>query len=89
MAKLTEQVGYIRGLIGSMQLEEGSPKARLLAALADALEGIAGELGDLRDDMTELNDFVESIDEDLEDLEATVDGDARDAAAAIREVCGC
>ena len=38
MAKLTEQVGYIRGLIGSMQLEEGSPKARLLAALADALE---------------------------------------------------
>lgn len=78
MAKLTEQVGYIRGLIGSMQLEEGSPKARLLAALADALEGIAGELGDLRDDMTELNDFVESIDEDLEDLEATVDGDERD-----------
>ena len=33
---------------------------------------------DLRDDLTELNDFVESIDEDLEDLEATVDGESRD-----------
>ena len=81
MAKLTEQIGYIRGLIGSMELAADSPNAKLLAALADALEGIAGELGDLRDDMTELNDFVESIDEDLEDLEATVDGDARDAYA--------
>ena len=81
MAKLTEQVGYIRGLIASMELEQDSPNAKLLAALADALENVAGELGDLRDDMTELNDFVESIDEDLEDLEATVDGDARDAYA--------
>ena len=51
----------------------------MLAALADVLEGMAGELGDLRDDLTELNDFVESIDEDLEDLEAAVDGDERDA----------
>ena len=41
MAKLTEQVGYIRGLIGSMQLEEGSPKARLLAALAETKTPIA------------------------------------------------
>ena len=81
MAKLSEQVGYIRGLIASMELEQDSPNAKLLAALADALENVAGELGDLRDDMTELNDFVESIDEDLEDLEATVDGDARDAYA--------
>ena len=78
MAKLTEQIGYIRGLIGSMELAPDSANAKLLAALADALENIAGELGDLRDDMTELNDFVESIDEDLEDLEATVDGDERD-----------
>ena len=81
MAKLTEQIGYIRGLIGSMELAPDSANAKLLAALADALENVAGELGDLRDDMTELNDFVESIDEDLEDLEATVDGDARDAYA--------
>lgn len=81
MAKLSEQVGYIRGLIASMELEQDSPNAKLLAALADALENVAGELGDLRDDLTELNDFVESIDEDLEDLEATVDGDARDAYA--------
>ena len=34
--------------------------------------------------MTELNDFVESIDEDLEDLEATVDGDERDAAMPMK-----
>ena len=80
MAKLTEQIGYIRGLIGSMELAADSPNAKLLAALADVLEGMAGELGDLRDDLTELNDFVESIDEDLEDLEAAVDGDERDAA---------
>ena len=80
MAKLTEQIGYIRGLIGSMEVAADSPNAKLLAALADVLEGMAGELGDLRDDLTELNDFVESIDEDLEDLEAAVDGDERDAA---------
>ena len=78
MAKLTEQVGYIRGLVASLGLEQDSPKAKLLATLADVLEGVAGELGDLRDDLTELNDFVESIDEDLEDLEATVDGESRD-----------
>ena len=81
MTKLSEQIGYIRGIIGSMELAPDSPNAKLLTALADVLEGFAGEIGDLRDDLTELNDFVESIDEDLEDLEATVDGDARDAYA--------
>ena len=34
MAKLTEQIGYIRGLIGSMELAPDSANAKLLAALA-------------------------------------------------------
>lgn len=78
MTKLSEQIGYIRGIIGSMELAPDSPNAKLLTALADILEGFAGEIGDLRDDLTELNDFVESLDEDLEDLEAAFDGDERD-----------
>ena len=78
MTKLSEQIGYIRGIIGSMELAPDSPNAKLLTALADVLEGFAGEIGDLRDDLTELNDFVESLDEDLEDLEAAFDGDERD-----------
>lgn len=77
MTKLSEQIGYIRGIIGSMELAPDSPNAKLLTALADVLEGFSGEIGDLRDDLTELNDFVESLDEDLEDLEATIDGDER------------
>ena len=75
MTKLSEQIGYIRGIIGSMELAPDSPNAKLLTALADILEGFAGEIGDLRDDLTELNDFVESLDEDLE---AAFDGDERD-----------
>ena len=75
MAKLSEQIGFIRGLVSSMQLAPDSAEAKLYAALADALEGIDDSLGDMRDDLSELNDFVESIDEDLEDIEAAMDAD--------------
>ena len=82
MANLNDKIGFIRGLIEGAQLDPNDPSAKLYAALADALEGIAGELDDLRDGMSELNDFVESIDEDLEDLEAAVDGGEHDGRIA-------
>lgn len=77
MASLSEQLGFIHGLVSSMNLEADSVNSKLLTSLVGALESVAGEIGDLRDDVRELNDFVESIDADLEDLEAVVDGDER------------
>jgi len=75
MADLSEKIGYLRGLVSSMELDQESANAKLLKGIVDALEGVLDELGDMREDLSELNDFVESIDEDLEDLEAMHDSE--------------
>ena len=78
MADLNEKIGFIRGLISSMNLEPETTNAKLLAGFTEALEEIAEGIAVISDDLSELNDFVESIDEDLEDLESMHDEDDGD-----------
>lgn len=78
MANLMDRIGFIRGLLGSVEVAPDSARGKLYAAIADALEEVSAQLGELRDDLSDLTDFVENIDEDLEDLEAAFDGEERE-----------
>ncbi len=81
MENLGKKVGFLNGLMEGMSFDTDSANGKLMA-------GIVGLLGDLSDrveaidELLEvLNDYVESIDEDLADLEADLYDDDDEEAA--------
>lgn len=72
-----KKVGYLKGLLDSMTLDEGKVSDKLLKGIVDLL-GDLSDRADVMDDlMADLNDYVESIDDDLAALEGS-DADGKD-----------
>lgn len=69
MNKTSKKVGYLKGLIESMPMDENNPESKLLAGIVDLL-GDLSDRADMVDELLDdLNDYVESIDDDLSALE--------------------
>ena len=66
---ISEKVAYLKGLAEGMKLGEETNESKLLLKMLDVLEGMAEELAALRADHDELDEYVESIDDDLADME--------------------
>ena len=73
MESIRKKAGYLEGLITAMKLDENDPDASfkrgvvsLLSEMAERIEAADAMLG-------ELNDYVESIDDDLTELEGMHD----------------
>lgn len=71
MEELQEKIGYLRGLLEATQRDEAETK--LANAMMDVLDVLSRGVGEMREELSELNDYVESIDEDLNELEAMHD----------------
>ncbi len=78
MSNLSEDAARILGLIEGSGIDPESKEGKILSKLADLVYAMAGELNALRKDHEELDDYVESIDNDLSDLEEAFFGDERD-----------
>ena len=72
MGKITEKVAYIKGLLDGVQLEGDSKEGKVLCAIVDALEVIADELDKHDDAIDDLIEGVDSLNEDLSDIEEFV-----------------
>ena len=80
MSKLTDRASYLKGLADGMKLDTEKGANRLLLELLNLMADTAAELETLSEAHDELNDYVESIDDDLADLEETLFGDDDDSA---------
>ena len=69
MSNITDRVAYLKGLAEGMKLSEETNEGKLLLKMLDALEDMAEEISALRADHDELDEYVESIDDDLADME--------------------
>ncbi len=69
MSNLSEDAARILGLIEGSELNPDSKEGKILSKLARLVYDLATELNTLRKDHEELDDYVESIDNDLSDLE--------------------
>ena len=69
MSNLAEKLGYIRGMMDGLKLNRDDDTVKLLGMIVDALGDAATSIVQLENDQQELNDYVESIDDDLTDLE--------------------
>lgn len=67
-----ESLGYVKGLMDGLDLDENKKETKVFKAIIDVLENICEDIEDLYDE-------VDSVSEDLSDLEDIVyDGDDED-----------
>ncbi|WP_271629398.1 CD1247 N-terminal domain-containing protein [Caldicellulosiruptor sp. DIB 104C] len=72
MENLYEKVAYLRGLADGLGVSEESKEGRLIRSIIDVLDEFADAINELDTRYCELEDVVESLDEDLEKLEDEV-----------------
>ena len=75
MASLEKKAGFLKGLIEGMELDKEAPKGRLLTAIVDLLTEVCERTEAMDEMLSELNEYVEDIDDDLARLEHDGDGD--------------
>lgn len=66
---ITEKVAYIKGLVEGLNLDESKPEIRVLAAVVDLLDEMAGSITCLEDSYDDVADQLDAVDEDLYLLE--------------------
>ncbi|SDD36115.1 CD1247 N-terminal domain-containing protein [Sporomusa acidovorans] len=69
MRNLKEKVAYLHGLTQGLNVNEHSSEGKILIHIIDVLDSFADEVQNVNLAQVELEDYVESIDEDLTDLE--------------------
>lgn len=69
MRNLKEKVAYLHGLTQGLNVNEQSSEGKILLNVIDVLDSFADEVQNVNLAQVELEDYVESIDEDLTDLE--------------------
>ncbi|ADG82579.1 CD1247 N-terminal domain-containing protein [Thermincola potens] len=74
MTNLKKRVAYLQGLAEGMDIDDGSKEGRILAGIIDVLGEMAEQIEDIEAAQSDLEDYVESIDEDLYNLEGDMHG---------------
>ncbi len=75
MSKLTDRISYLKGLAAGMKINTEKDANKLLLEMLGALSDMADEMEAMSEAHHDLNEYVESIDDDLADLEETLFGD--------------
>lgn len=69
MSNLSDRVSYLKGLAEGMEIGEDSKMGKLVLAIIDALGETAEAIEHLVAEHEELDEYVESIDDDLAEIE--------------------
>lgn len=72
MSHLKERVAYLQGLTKGLNVSDQSAEGKLLINIVDVLDSFAEEVKCLHSAHQDLEDYVETIDEDLTDVEEEV-----------------
>lgn len=87
MSKLTDRVSYLKGLAAGMKLNMEKDANKLLLEVLSVMGDMTEEMETMAEAHGELNEYVESIDDDLADLEETLFGDDEDDEACHCDEC--
>ena len=90
---LNAKAAYIRGLMSGMEFDENSKNGKVITAMMDLLEELAGTVTEHDDALDQVYDELDTLDEDMDDLMADLyededeeDEDEVDGEAATYEV---
>lgn len=73
MNSIRKKAGFLEGLIASMKPDEKDPSMQLNMGVVSLLSDMAERIEAMDELIAELNDYVESIDDDLTELEGMHD----------------
>ncbi len=66
---LAEKAAYIRGMMDGLELDAKSKEVKVLNAMMELIEDLAGSVEELEEGLEDLYDAVDEIDEDLGEVE--------------------
>lgn len=72
-----EKMAYIKGLIAGLELND-SNEAKVIKELVEAMDIMAEDIENIKDDVFDLNEYTEAMDEDIYDIEEDLYGDDED-----------
>ncbi|MCL5057969.1 MAG: AraC family transcriptional regulator [Actinobacteria bacterium] len=79
MRDLKSRVAYLQGLSAGMNIESDSKEGRILNGIIEVLDEFAQSLKEMEAAQDQLEDYLESIDEDLFHLEEGIYNEAEDS----------
>lgn len=93
--KNKEYSSYIKGLMEGACLDKNTPEGKIIAALVDLCDQMAGDIEALEEELDVANEYIEELDEDLgaveellyDDDECECDCDDDDDCCC--DCCGC
>lgn len=78
MDYLLEKVAYLKGLMDGLEIDDRTNEGKILVNIVDILHDIVHEIDDLNASKDELDEYIQTIDEDLSDVENELYGDDDD-----------
>lgn len=69
MKNIREKISYLQGLAQGLDIQESSKEGKVLSGIIEILGDMAGQLEEIEDAQIDLEEYVETIDEDLYELE--------------------
>ena len=75
MSKLTDRISYLKGMAAGMKLNMDKDSNKLMLEMLNVMGEIAEEMAAMTEAHNDLNEYVESIDDDLAELEETLFGE--------------
>lgn len=75
MDYLNEKVAYLRGLAEGLGISEATNEGKIVAKIIDILDDIVEAIAELEASQADLDEYVETLDEDLADIEDQFYGD--------------
>ncbi len=67
---ITEKTAYLKGLLAGLRIDEEKPEGKLISAIIDALDEMASEVADLKQENDRIYDYLDELDHDLGDVES-------------------
>ena len=75
MSKLTDRISYLKGMAAGMKLNMDKHSNKLMLEMLTVMGEMAEEMAAMTEAHNDLNEYVESIDDDLAELEETLFGE--------------
>ena len=75
MSKLTDRISYLKGMAAGMKLNMDKDSNKLMLEMLTVMGEIAEEMAAMTEAHHDLNEYVESIDDDLAELEESLFGE--------------
>ena len=79
----TESLGYLKGLLDGLDLDENKKETKVFKAIVDVLTNLTEDVDDMTEGMELRAEQIDGVDDDLADLEEYVYDDDDD------DCCGC